>query len=122
MGAAKVNAHFMFLFDGIDWALSARDILFKDTSSTTILHQKVSWNGHFVDYNTYQPVHHHCTVYTCILCSDYVHAGIICKEADKRLDNVNDIVDIDKEKKRSKNRAMWTSSKDCGTASQTLYH
>ena len=47
---------------------------------------------------------------TCILCNGDVQAGIICKEADRRLDVVNNIVDIDKKKKRSKNIAMWDSS------------
>ena len=37
----------MFLFDGIDWALSARGSSSRDASSTTILCPKVSWNSHF---------------------------------------------------------------------------
>ena len=41
----------MFLFDGINWALSARDSSSRDASSTTILRPKVSWNSHFVEYN-----------------------------------------------------------------------
>ena len=43
-----------------------------------------------------------------------VQACVICKEADRRLDVVNNIINIDKKKKWSKNRALWNASKNCG--------
>ena len=44
-----VNDHLMFLFGGIDWALSARDSSLRDTSSAAILHPKVSWNSQRIE-------------------------------------------------------------------------